>query len=113
MGTRVGLVLQAGTLEEVLLLARGILCAYLLAVDALYGETLIVFYRDEVSRCVSCHSIRMLGYVWCKSGGIEMSGITFGAKFHERRVHVLIDRSTHFERKTDSESGLSRSIDTS
>jgi hypothetical protein len=30
-----------------------------------------------------------------------MGGITFGAKLHERRVHVLVDRATHFERDKD------------
>jgi hypothetical protein len=28
---------------------------------------------------------------------MEMGGITFGAKFHECRVDVLIDRSAHFD----------------
>jgi len=35
------LLAETGTLEQVLLLARGVLCPDLLAVDALDGETLL------------------------------------------------------------------------
>ena len=30
---------------------------------------------------------------------MEMGGITFGAEFHERRMHVLVDGAAHFERE--------------
>ncbi len=42
----IGMVLQTGTLEEVLLLARGVLCSDLLTVDALNGHALVVLYVE-------------------------------------------------------------------
>lgn len=40
--------------------------------------------------------------------GIEMDGITFGAKLHERRVHVLIDGAAHFKQDKDRTVYLTR-----
>lgn len=39
---------ETGTLEEMLLLTRGVLCPDLLAVDTLHGKTLIVFLGAEL-----------------------------------------------------------------
>jgi len=43
-------VLQAGTLEKVLLLTGGVLCSNLLAVDALYRHAFIVLFGLELDK---------------------------------------------------------------
>jgi hypothetical protein len=81
---------ETRALEEMLFLARGVLCANLLAVDTLHGETL---YRNTQN-----------GFSYVSDGdeGVEILRNThliifLGAKLDKRGVHLLVDGATHDE----------------
>lgn len=83
---------QARTFAEMLFLSRGVLCADLLTVDTLNGETLI---------CTKTQN--GFSYVSDGSDGVEILRIHthlvlfLGAKFDKRRVNILVDGATHVE----------------
>jgi hypothetical protein len=78
---------KAGALEKVLLLARSILRADLLAIDALHREALVIFCKP-----VSMSDVRQGAIAERK---VSVGSVTFCAKLDKRRMHILIDCTAH------------------
>ena len=88
-------VLQAGTLEKVLLLTGGVLCSNLLAVDALYRHAFIVLCVETIRSAylvtVTGNSNSNAVYNTVNTEGDN----TFGLELDKRRMDVLVDGPTH------------------